>query len=246
MLWSEPDMLMKTINKPLKLLGYSVIKKPPENKSQSSEKGYVLYTYAKEDGTFDYERYRKIQEEGNKRKIDRVWVLEENIEFLSHYLASKIDNIRFGICHGTRRGKEQEWFKKYLPDNPTVIGTEISDTATSFPDTIQWDFHEVKPEWTGATDFIYSNSFDHSYNPEMCIEKWMSCLRPSGICIIEHSAAHAYNAGSKLDPFAAHIMQMPYLLTKWGKGRFSVREILDVPHLNPGISEAAFIVIQKH
>ena len=26
-------------------------------------------------------------------------------------------------------------------------------------------FPEVKPEWIGKADFIYSNSFDHSYDP---------------------------------------------------------------------------------
>ncbi|MBK6621188.1 MAG: hypothetical protein IPG32_10020 [Saprospirales bacterium] len=50
--------------------------------------------------------------------------------------------------------------------NCEVIGTEISDSASKFSHTIEWDFHEVKPEWIGRADFIYSNSFDHSYDPE--------------------------------------------------------------------------------
>ena len=121
----------------------------------------ILYKYLNGDGSFDYERYRRVQIEGNHRKLGNIWVAEENIAYLADYLRPK--NPRFGICHGTRRGKEQEWFRKYLQCE--VIGTEISDTALQFPDTIQWDFHEVKPEWIGAVDFIYSNSFDHSYDP---------------------------------------------------------------------------------
>jgi hypothetical protein len=46
------------------------------------------------------------------------------------------------------------------------MGTEISDTAGQFPYTIQWDFHKTKAEWIDATDFIYSNCFDHSYDPQ--------------------------------------------------------------------------------
>ena len=78
-----------------------------------------------------------------------------------------IDTVEFGICHGTRRGKEQEWFRKYLGCG--VIGTEISDTVEQFPHTIEWDFHETKAEWINSADFIYSNSLDHSYDPKKCL-----------------------------------------------------------------------------
>ncbi|MEJ0015745.1 MAG: hypothetical protein WDN25_04115 [Acetobacteraceae bacterium] len=46
-----------------------------------------------------------------------------------------------------------------------MLGTEISDTATQSSTTIQWDFHEVKPEWLNSVDFIYSVSWDHRYDP---------------------------------------------------------------------------------
>jgi hypothetical protein len=89
--------------------------------------GVELYSYKKADGTFDYEEYRKIQIAGNKNKIGNVWVIEENVSFLSDYINKNIPNVEFGICHGTRNGKEQEWFRKYL--NANVIGTEISDCS---------------------------------------------------------------------------------------------------------------------
>ena len=106
----------------------------------------------------NYDEYKKIQEEGNIQKIKCCWVLENNIKILSNYLTKYIEDIKFGICHGTRRGKEQEWFKKYLNiKDLKIVGTEISKTATLFPDTIQWDFHDVKEEWINNADFIYSN-----------------------------------------------------------------------------------------
>lgn len=243
-------MLFKAVNKALKTIGYKIV---PDNDfgvsaqvSPVIDGNYALFSYTKADGSFDYDRYRSIQEEGNKRKLDNVWALEDNIGFLSQYLHKTIGQAHFGLCHGTRRGKEQEWFKKHIGGNVRVIGTEISETASQFPDTIQWDFHEVKPEWINQIDFIYSNSFDHSYDPEKCLNAWISCLKPGGLCILEHTDAHSQKGANELDPFGAHIIQMPYLVAKWGKGRYSVREILKAPTKNANVDYVAFIVIQKH
>lgn len=205
--------------------------------------GFILYKYLKNDGTFDYEKYRKVQEAGNKQKINSIWVLEDNIEFLSTYIQKVIGTPRFGICHGTRRGKEQEWFRKYL--NCNVIGTEISSTATQFPNTIQWDFHKINAEWINAVDFIYSNSFDHSYDPEMCLNTWMSCIRKGGLCVIEHTSAHGVSDASELDPFGSDIIQMPYLIAIWSKGQYGIREIINAPVKHGETQYSYFIIIQK-
>lgn len=151
------------------------------------------------DGKFAYDEYKKIQVTGNKRKIDYVFETEENIKMLSGYLRNNLNNIKFGMCHGTRRGKEQEWFRKYL--NAEVIGTEISDTATMFPNTIQWDFHNVKDEWICNVDFIYSNSLDHSYDAKYCLKQWFRCIKKNGICIINGTTWNTPWTTKKLDPF---------------------------------------------
>lgn len=215
--------------------------KGTKSRNNHTQPGIQLHSYLRADGSMDYEAYRQIQTEGNKRKINNVWVLEENIAFLSKYLRSKLTDLNFGICHGTRRGKEQEWFRKHL--GCEVIGTEISDTATSFPHTIQWDFHQVKEEWINSVDFIYSNSFDHTYDPEMCINSWMRCVRPGGLCVLEHTSEH--ERAKELDPFGAHLTYMPYLILTWGKGSFFTREILDAPKSREGLSYTRFLVIQK-
>jgi len=145
------------------------------------------------------EQYREFQERGNANKLSRVWVREDNIRMLSEYLLAHVSNLRFGICHGTRRGNEQAWFRQYT--GAKVIGTEIASTATQFPDTIQWDFHKVKPEWVGAVDFVYSNSLDHSHHPVECVAAWMSCLRPGGVCILEWSRGSL--RANRFDPFSA-------------------------------------------
>ena len=147
----------------------------------------------------DYEKYKITQTEGNIAKLDEVFEIEENIKMLSSFLKNNLSKVEFGICHGTRRGKEQEWFRKYLGGN--IIGTEISETATKFPHTIQWDFHEIKDEWVNNTDFIYSNSLDHSYDPEFCLKQWFKCLKVGGFCIINGSSAHNPKFVNKLDLF---------------------------------------------
>lgn len=233
-------MLKKLARKVARELGFTITR---VHKSRDETAGYTLYRYVRNDGSLDYDRYRQVQEEGNKRKINKVSVLEPNIAYLADYIRRLIPNARFGICHGSRRGKEQEWFRKYL--GCEVIGTEISDTAAGFPHSIEWDFHETKPEWIDSVDFIYSNSFDHSYDPEKCLDAWMSCLRQDGLCILEHSSEHEPTDTSELDPFGADFVQMPYLIVTWGKGNYAVREILEAPEKCRGSNRLHFIVIQR-
>ena len=168
----------------------------------------------------------------------------ENIEYISEYIFSSGLNPSFGICHGTRRGLEQKWFSECLKCD--VIGTEISDTANDFPNTIQWDFHDVKEEWIGSVDFIYSNSLDHSYDPGACLRNWMSCLKPGGVCVLEHSEFHGIKGVSELDPFGAELIIMPYVILIWSEGLFSVREILDAPKKPSNVNELKFLVIQNN
>ena len=243
-------MLVSTLNKVLRRVGYTI--SPTSNvlvsldQIYSNSGSHAIFSYTKEDGSFDYDRYRAVQEKGNKEKITQVWAIEDNISFLSDYLKRTVSPIKSGICHGTRRGKEQEWFKKYIGNDVDVIGTEISDTANDFPDTIQWDFHEVKPEWKDAMDFIYSNSFDHSYDPEKCLNAWMSCIRKGGVCILEHTNHHEAGSSRELDPFGAHLVQMPILISKWGAGKYGVREMLKGPVDRAGVKYTAFIIIERY
>jgi Methyltransferase domain len=205
----------------------------------------VLHKYLKPDGSFDYQRYRRLQTDTNKANIQSVWVQEENIAFAADYIR-RFGAPKFGICHGTRRGLEQTWFRKYL-NNCEVIGTEISDTAAEFAHTIQWDFHDTKPEWIDAVDFIYSNSFDHSYDPEKCLNAWMRCVRPGGVCIIEHSSLHSPEGATEVDPFGADISIMPYLILTWARGKYWVRELLETPR-RPTAFEVRyqyFVIIQR-
>ena len=72
--------LRKTLNILLNRCGYKITKFSQE---PDTSRGFTLYTYLTKNGAFDYEKYRRIQTEGNKKKIGQVWAREENIDFLS-------------------------------------------------------------------------------------------------------------------------------------------------------------------
>ena len=202
--------------------------------------GYQIYSYTDEHGNFDYRRYVNSQQRANREKCERVWVVEDNVTFLANYIRRHIPDARFGICHGTRRGNEQKWFRQHLQCE--VIGTEIADSAHDFPHTVQWDFHEENPEWVDRADFVYSNSFDHSYDPERCLNTWMRSLRTGGLCILEHSDQ---NKPRESDPLGIDVVLMPYLIALWGKDRYFLKEMINAPHTNEIARELWFLVIQR-
>jgi hypothetical protein len=130
-----------------------------------------------------YDEYVAKQVRANLRKLERVSAHGDVAALISKYVIENIPKAKFGICHGVRNAIEVKWFRKLLGFN--IIGTEISHTANMFKHTIQWDFHDVRNEWLKNVDFIYSNSLDHSYNPEYCVSQWIRCLSNIGMCFIE-------------------------------------------------------------
>jgi hypothetical protein len=130
------------------------------------------------------------------------WVLEETADAIVQYIGKNIQKPTFGICHGVRNGTEVSFFRNKL--NIEIIGTEISEwIANQFEHVIAWDFHEIKKEWIGNVDFIYSNSLDHSYDPKHCVEQWMRCLKLKGLCFIEWTPWHNDGHCSPAECFSA-------------------------------------------
>lgn len=149
------------------------------------------------------DEYTEVQVAANKLKLNRQMVRYPAIRFVANYINLNYGPIEFGICHGTRRGGEQAGFAKALIGNPRVIGTEISDTATQFPNTVQWDFNELNEDWRDAADFIYSNSWDHSVDPERTFAAWGKSLKPGGLMILHHGPGYQPEGSTEMDPFGA-------------------------------------------
>lgn len=51
-----------------------------------------------------------------------------------------------------------------------MIGIEISDTADQFENTVHWDFHDANEDRVSRFDFVYSNSLDQAWKPELALE----------------------------------------------------------------------------
>jgi len=120
-----------------------------------------------------------------------------------------------------------------------VIGTDITDIAETYPNTIRWDFHNAKPEWISNVDFIYSNAFDHSFAPNNCLKTWMSCVKNTGCCILEWSTGHGEASTSLVDPFGASLEEYRNLIAECG---FLVKDMLKMSTELRG--EKTFIVIE--
>ena len=144
----------------------------------------------------NYDEYVEIQTRTNKEKLDWVYAKKDVIEQICNH--KKIANNI--ICHGTRNGAEQNYFKEFFPD-AYIIGTEISSTASEFPMTIQHDFTMQKSEWIEKFDVIYSNSFDHTIDPEKTITTWAEQLSNTGILYLEY--ADSQSIGNDADPLNA-------------------------------------------
>lgn len=154
-----------------------------------------------------YEEYKDIQSSYSQMKKNCIWVHNSTLDYIVQQVKNITKTNLFGICHGVRNGYEVKYLQKKLPESK-IIGTEISDVSSNLDYVIQWDFHEIKNEWINNVDFIYTNSFDHSYNPELCITNWMKCInKENGICFIEWTSDHNVGGGPEYpaDCFGANL-----------------------------------------
>ncbi|PCJ84007.1 MAG: hypothetical protein COA52_18035 [Hyphomicrobiales bacterium] len=222
--------IQQTINIVLRPIGLSLV-------TNAERSLFTLHEYKKPDGSFNYQEYKDIQEAGNLKKIAKVAVQKSTIVEICDFLKSRIEKPEFGLCHGTRRGMEQLWFSQNL--DCEVLGTEISKSATDFPNTVQWDFHEKNDDWLGRADFVYSNSFDHSYDPQKSLNAWLDQLKIGGFVFIEHNSSHVPEKSTAMDPFGAVLIAMPYLLHQWAPERFVMAPTL-IPSSKDGTEVNVF------
>lgn len=174
-----------------------------------------------------YEQYREEQIFHNKRKINIVWADEKTLDIVAARAQQAFPGKKLkGLCHGTRNGFEQNYLAEKI--DADILGTDISDTASNYPRSIQWDFHDENPEWLGQHDFIYTNSLDHSWQPKLACAAWLNQLVEGGLLMIEHTMGHSPRDAGQMDPFGAKPAYMPYLLAEWFGHQISVEIIKSV------------------
>jgi len=193
--------LKKIIKSLLKLFNYKLVKDLP-----------LIYIHEYK----SYEEYASVQKFYNRKKINRVWSDSKTLKIIGERILRdeylNKDNLQ-GICHGSRNGFEVKFLLEYLK-NSKIIGTDISEIATNFPNQIIWDFHNEKFEWLEKFDFIYTNSLDQSWKPFKAMDTWLGQLKNNGLLFIEHSRLHGVEGASQMDPFGVLPEYMPYVLTE--------------------------------
>ena len=196
----------------------------------------------------NYDEYVKCQQEANRRKSKNQWAVEQNIFTLANYIDKNLGNPDkkiLGLCHGVRSGKEQEWFNKHLIC-AEVIGTEIGNAYALH--TVKWDFNKVNPDWIGKFDFIYSNSFDHAFNPEKTLVIWSQQLKPGGIILLEYDKRNEHTgeismAANKTDPVSITVKELCEKIPAWISNLEDI-EILDMPVVKKVFQKTVVIKIK--
>lgn len=189
----------------------------------------------------DYKEYVNCQKEANIKKGSNVWAVEKNIKFLAEYLSQF--NPTSGLCHGVRQGVEVDWFNKYLKDCKT-IGTEIGEIKPAY--IIQWDFNKVNLKWLDCFDFIYSNSFDHAYDPVGTLNVWFDQLKKGGCILLEYDKRQEHTGEiskkcNKTDPVSITVDELINKIPTWIPG--SEVKVLDMPVIK--IEFQKTIVVRK-
>ena len=193
----------------------------------------------------DYEEYKKTQIYFNKKKLDKVWADEKTLKIVSNFLLENLKSEKInGLCHGSRNGFEQKYFINNM-ENSKVLGTDISETAENFENSIVHDFHEEKKEWINNFDFIYSNSLDQSYDPKKALQVWLNQIKKDGFIIIEHSDQHGVLSSGKMDPFGVEANFFPYLITEWFGHLVSLKMIKSIKS-NKNNAPVFLFVIKKN
>ena len=220
------------INKTLIKFGYRI------SKINTTDRLFKIYKYK------NYDEYKDTQIFFNKQKINKVWADENTLKIVSNFLKENIKSEKIkGLCHGSRNGFEQKCFINEIP-NAEVIGTDISETANDYDNSIVHDFHDEKKDWIKNFDFVYSNSLDQSYDPEKALNTWINQVKKDRYVIIEHSDQHGVISSGKMDPFGVEANFFPYLLTEWFGHKISLKIIKSIKK-NKNDAPVYFFIMKK-
>jgi hypothetical protein len=186
-----------------------------------------------------YDEYKRVQVAANKLKYHNVYAEDPELRRIAADFKSRVKHARAGLCHGVRNGYEVRKLRQLLPA-VNIVGTDISETAATIPNCIVWDMHELKPEWINRIDFIYSNSWDHTYDPEMMFARWSKCLSEKGRLYLPYTNLQSevgVTDNTKIDVFGCSIDELLDILRK----SFVVDDVLEVrPRLTAQVFRRRF------
>jgi SAM-dependent methyltransferase len=222
--------------------GYRAVRGPRGLVIERRVKDALVYQHRYAGG---YDEYAATQIAANRRKLGQVWADDRTLSAIAADIAARNPAPAQGLCHGARNGWEVAALARLT--GAKVIGTDISDTATQFPDMVVWDFHKENPEWAGRFDFVYTNSLDQAMEPDRALAAWARQLAPGGRIYVEHTMGHSAAGAGSVDPFGAHPMCMPYLFFTWGRGKYRLADILEPGQkANKAVEAWVFVLEADH
>jgi hypothetical protein len=191
----------------------------------------------------NYTEYIHAQKSAYKKKYNNVWAREENIRAIAEYIVPR--KPLSGLCHGVRQGHELQWFKKYLP-TCSMVGTDIGGENKKLH-ILQRDFNLHYPDFDGCFDFVYSNSFDHSYPPDKTFNIWVNQITYMGLIILEYDRRQEHTGEisrsvNKTDPVSIRIDELVKLVPEWSN-KAKVIDILDMPVITQEWRKAVIIEV---
>lgn len=198
-------------------------------------------------GTFEsYERYVEVQRKTIlSRCRSHAFFTWKEVENDCNFLKSKWPDWESrqitGICHGARNGLESDEFAKHFHGS-TVIGTDLfpnsgrsTEWHRSKTQVVAWDFSKVNQDWVGAMDFVYTNSLDHSSNPEETLTTWLGQLKPTGLLMIQWN--NYGDAISRGDCFVCSVPELEQLVGKIGTHVTTFENVCEKNRRNPMASK---------
>lgn len=199
----------------------------PDQTKKTPRKGMVLHDVG------DYERYKKVQVVANKLKHDKVFAMQENIAYLlDRFHPESV------LCHGVRNGAELDYFTS-RPGVRRILGTDIA--PVHHPAAIQHDMHE--PLYgLDPFDMVYSNSWDHTYDPEKLFKVWAEQVATNGCMILEHTSLHCPSHSNERDPFGVTREVLVGFLAEVLGDKWHVWLLTDAPNHH---HQLAYVVARK-
>jgi hypothetical protein len=110
---------------------------------------------------------------------------------------------------------------------------------------VVWDFQDENPDWDGQVRLClhqFPGPGDGTRPGAIGMDETVDAGRA---LYIEHTNAHSTKGAGPMDPFGAHPMAMPYLFFTWGKGEYTMRDILEVEAKENNRKRAWIFVLER-
>ena len=167
-----------------------------------------------------HEQYLEVQRQTVRTRGIGPYFTDLEMKRIADWCKANGVQVVSGICHGARNGLECDELMRYLP-LATIMGTDLfpntgkSRLIKREAEVIEWDFNEPRKEWERSFDLVYSNSLDHSPDPEETLKVWFRQLKPLGAMFVQWNRSDETLGGG--DCFAASLPEYLDLLNSVGQ-----------------------------